>query len=616
VQATISGFTTGDAIGIVGQQVTSAVYDASTKALTVTGANGGVFHLALAGAYQQSDFGLSNGEIVSGAGTPLPTVTIAGAAANQTVSDETTVQPFAHVTITDTGSGQTETVTVTLSAAANGTLSNLSGGTYDAATGVYTISGSAGAVTAALDGLTFTPTLHQVMPGQTVTTDFTIRISDTAGASATDSTTSVIATATNGPPTIAAATPNTVEENQTAIIATVKPSVFGDKVSLKETAGAGTLSLGAVQADGSQQVIYAAPSSIAASTKDAVSYTVTENGESATGAASVQLDAGPAVALVPFTPGAANKAVTVAMATPGLATDTLSVVLTQAPQSGAVSLNGTSVQFTPSSTNTLLKPVTFSFELKDQLGGTTPARTVIVGGDLANNVSGSASGNTDIGLGKGINLVKLAGDNNMVDAGNGADIVSGGSSNNTIILGNGIDSVTLSGGNNTVTLGNGLDNVKLSGGTNKVTLGNAADSVTVGGAGNQITLGNGIDIVHGGTGDTITLNGNNGRLALHGTNEMVFLGGTNTAIDDLSQGMKLVLSGSPGNVSIADFAKDPSGIIDLRGGLGGFATPQAVVAALQTDHHGGTLLSFGKGGSLDILGVAPTALHASNFQIG
>jgi hypothetical protein len=100
------------------------------------------------------------------------------------------IKPFKTVVIGDLNFGQTDTVTITQSTpwpvGLNGTLRDPHAATDGShyANGVYTVSGTAAQVTAAVEGLTWFNGLG--------TTHFTITVTDTAHQMAVDHTTSVV----------------------------------------------------------------------------------------------------------------------------------------------------------------------------------------------------------------------------------------------------------------------------------------------------------------------------------------------------------------------------------------------------------------------------------------
>jgi ELWxxDGT repeat protein len=121
-------------------------------------------------------------------GPAPPPPTIAGTVSGQTTTSEAPVRPFASATIGDPNVGATDTLTITLGGA-GGTLSGkgLSAGVG----GVYTLSGTASAITSEVEALAFTPKAGA--PNTSSTTTFRLSDQSTAGsAPAVDTATTVI----------------------------------------------------------------------------------------------------------------------------------------------------------------------------------------------------------------------------------------------------------------------------------------------------------------------------------------------------------------------------------------------------------------------------------------
>ena len=99
----------------------------------------------------------------------------------------------------------------------------------------------------------------------------------------------------------------------------------------------------------------------------------------------------------------------------------------------------------------------------------------------------------------------------------------------------------------------------------------------------------------------------------------VFLGAAASGIDDRSSGLTIVVAKSAGSLELTDLARDPRWVMDLTGGVGGFTTPASLVAALQSDGHGGALLMLGSNAgaaSIDFVGITPGHIVAADFRIG
>jgi Ca2+-binding RTX toxin-like protein len=117
---------------------------------------------------------LNTASLFAAPGTPQFAESVTG----ETVLASGSIMPFAAVAITDPNGDVTDSVTVTLSNPAAGMFSNIIDGGYNAASGVYTVSGPIAAVQNALQALVFTPVYLATAPGASATVDLAASLDD------------------------------------------------------------------------------------------------------------------------------------------------------------------------------------------------------------------------------------------------------------------------------------------------------------------------------------------------------------------------------------------------------------------------------------------------------
>ena len=133
-----------------------------------------------------------------GVAVSAPVINVNGAT---TTTDEASVRPFAGFTVSDPDNqpGVAETVTIAVGGGdANGMLSGNSKLTETSTPGVYTLTDTLGNLAADVQGLSFTPTAHQVAQGQSVTTSFSLSVTqESRSTSSTSNTATTSVTVTD-----------------------------------------------------------------------------------------------------------------------------------------------------------------------------------------------------------------------------------------------------------------------------------------------------------------------------------------------------------------------------------------------------------------------------------
>ena len=172
-------------------QKTGNWYDFQASYTATSADDHGSIEILLSSLTNGKGFGFfADVRLASAGGAVAPT--ISGTGSGLTTTSEVPVRPFAHATIGDANVGATDALTITLGGV-GGTLADGTG--FNSLTtvgaGVYTLSGTAAAITSELDALVFTSTAGA--PNTSSTTTFTLSDQSSAdGAPVVDTTTTVI----------------------------------------------------------------------------------------------------------------------------------------------------------------------------------------------------------------------------------------------------------------------------------------------------------------------------------------------------------------------------------------------------------------------------------------
>jgi plastocyanin len=445
---------------------------------------------------------------------------ISGTVSGVATSDEGRPTPLAGVSISDPDYGASEAVTLTLTSGgvatdANGSLSGA--GLTKTGVGTYTLAaGSPAAVTAALAALIFTPSAHQVTPGQSVTTGLTLSVSNDGGAAVTNTATSIVATAVNDAPTISGTAGGQTTTDYLPYLPFATASIADPDAAVQDSLtivlsgsnGAATDANGTLSGTGLTKigvgtyVLATATPAALSSELQAVSLTPTR----------AEVSAGQSVTTI-FTLTASQTA--------GGSTVTSHNATTSVVVTGLTYIYGSVYG------NATIEGSTGP----DVITAYAYSNTIYSNG--GNDIINAGLGSATVYAAGGNDTITLAGYHDSVSGTNGNDSVTGALGNSSVTLGNGNDTIQLSGYYDTVALGNGNDSISGPLGNATVSVGNGADVISLAGTNNTVKAGStgGTDYIDAGSGnETVTAGNGNFVILAGGTDNTIVLGNGNNFV--------------------------------------------------------------------------------------